>query len=613
MKVIKRDGRVVEFDKKKITTAIEKANQNVNKKEQVKKKEITNIIDYIEKLDKKRILVEDIQDIIEIKLMEYKHYELAKRYIVYRYNRALVRKQNTTDETILGLIRENNSPSFDLKEKPNTLLATVQRNLIAAEVSKDLSKRLLLPEKISKAHEDGILYFHDTEYFLQPIIGNCLINIQDILENGTVLNNIKWSPPNSFEESCELLTQVIVATTSSEYGELSVELKYLGQYLQKTKEQYQIELKHKYKSQIPDTIKEDLVEERIKKELSSGVKNIIQNLLSILFSLGRNPTVCFILYLDEKAPNILENAKIYEEILNQIKNVKEETIKILYILDENNNLSGGVYDTLTNKVLECIKQGKKIQLLSAKKLKEFYSNVSSPIGSDIFIKPNKKEEKLLHEGKFHQGTVTINLPQIALLSNCNEESFYNLLQERLDLCLEALMCRHYALLGTTSDTSPIHYQNGAISRLAKEQKIDELLKDGTSCLVLGYSNLNETVREVLGEDIKTKVGLNFTTKLLTYLKKTLDKWEKQTGITFQLYQTTNPDILNYFKEINQEIKDAEYESEENMKTEEKIEILQELQDIVPGMKLYIPHPEWLQKEKEWIPFLYENVLYTIID
>lgn len=326
MKVIKRDGRETDYNKSKIMTAIQKANQDVRPRERATKEEIEEIVNYIQELDKKRILVEDIQDIIEEKLMEHQKYELAKKYIVYRYTRALVRKQNTTDESILNLIKNQNKELLEENSNKNAVLASTQRDYIAGEVSKDLTKRILLPEKIIKAHEEGVLHFHDADYFLQPIFNCCLINVGDMLDNGTVMNGKLIESPKSFQVACTVTTQIIAAVASNQYGGQSVDMKHLGKYLRKSKEKFRKELEENYKEKLPQEIIDDMVEQRVKTELAAGVQTIQYQINTLMTTNGQSPFVTLFLNLDDQNEYIEENAMIVEEILKQryqgIKNEK---------------------------------------------------------------------------------------------------------------------------------------------------------------------------------------------------------------------------------------------------------------------------------------------------
>ena len=362
MKVIKRDGRAVEFDRQKIQVAIEKANNEVKGREKATKEEIKDIIRHIEELDKKRILVEDIQDIIEQQLMDIKKFELAKKYIVYRYTRALVRKQNTTDESILGLIKTTNKEVMEENSNKNAVVASTQRDLIAGEVSKDLTKRMLLPEKISKAHEEGILHFHDADYFLQPIFNCCLINIGDMLDNGTVMNGKLIESPKSFQVACTVTTQIIAAVASSQYGGQSVDIKHLGKYLRKSYNKFKNKLNEQYKGKLSDAIIDDIAKQQLQGELSAGVQTIQYQINTLMTTNGQSPFVTLFLNLDKDDEYIEENAMIIEEILKQryqgIKNEKGVYVtpafpKLIYVLDEHNCLKGGKYDYLTKLAVKC--------------------------------------------------------------------------------------------------------------------------------------------------------------------------------------------------------------------------------------------------------------------
>lgn len=432
MKVIKRDGRAVEYNSEKIHIAIEKANKEVVEAKRATKEEIEKIMGYIESLDKKRILVEDIQDIIEQKLMELGKYELAKKYIVYRYTRALVRKQNTTDESILGLIKNINNISRSGEKK--SVIASVQRDLIAGEVSKDLTKRILLPEKITKAHEDGVLYFHATEYFLQPIINSALINIEDMLDNGTVISNKEIAPPEDFQTACIILAQIISTVASSQYGEQYINIRHLGKYLRKSYEKFELELEEFDDGQLDKEVREKIIQGMIKNEISNGIKAIRFQINGLVNADRNSNTVGIVLYNSDVDEYYKENELIIAEVLKQ----KFENCEVITNLED---------------------------------MQGYQCN-----------------------GYFNYGVVTINLPQIALSIVEDEKQFWSLLDERLELCYEALMCRHYALLGTLSDVSPIQWQYGAIARLKPGERIDKLLKDGYSSLTLRICRIEPNCR-----------------------------------------------------------------------------------------------------------------------
>ena len=445
MKVIKRDGRAVDYDRAKINVAIDKANQEVKPRERATKEEIKEIINYIEELGKKRILVEDIQDIIEEKLMEIGKYELAKRYIVYRYTRSLVRKQNTTDESILGLIRNENKELAEENSNKNTLLASTQRDYIAGEVSRDLTKRILLPEKISKAHEDGILHFHDMDYFLQPIFNWCFIIIGDMLDNGTAMNGKKIESPKSFQVACTVTTQIIAAVASNQYGGQSVDMKHLGKYLRISKNKYEKEITSKYGDKVSKDIIDSMVADRLKTELKAGVQTIQYQINTLMTTNGQSPFVTLFLHLEPDDEYIEENAMIIEEVIKQryegIKNEKGVYVtpafpKLVYVLDEHNCLKGGKYDYLTKLAVKCSARRMYPDYISAKKMKENYEgNVFSPMGCRSFLSPWKDENgNYKFEGRFNQGVVSINLPQIGIIAGDDEEAFWKLLDKRLEHC-----------------------------------------------------------------------------------------------------------------------------------------------------------------------------------
>ena len=424
-------------------------------------------------------------------------------YITYRYTRELVRKSNTTDESILGIIRNENREVDEENQNKNTMLASIQRDFIAGEVSKDLTRRMLLPEKISKAHEEGVLYFHSSDYFVQPIFNSCILNIGDMLDNGTVMNSKLIESPKSFLVACIVMAQIIAAVEANQYGGQTVDLTHLGKYLRKSRDKFEKEIVEQFGKKIDKSTTEDLVNVRLKNEIASGIQILQYQINTLMTTNGRCPYITLFLHLEEDDPYLKENAKIIEEILKQsyigIKNETGEYVtpkypRLIYSLNELNSLKGGDYDYLTKLAIKCsVKRGYP-EFVSAKKLKANYnSSVAVPMGNRMFLSPWKdKDGKYKWEGRFNQGVVTINLPQIAILSKENEDEFWKLLDERLELCYEALMCRHYSLLSATSDISPIHWQGGAVARLKKSESIQEYLRGGystLSCDILEYMKL----------------------------------------------------------------------------------------------------------------------------
>ncbi len=639
MKIIKRDGRIVDYDRQKIEVAIEKANRDVTGKEKATQKEIKEIIDYIESLGKRRILVEDVQDIIEEKLMEIGKYKLAKEYIVYRYNRALVRKSNTTDESILGLIRNENKELAEENSNKNTMLASTQRDYIAGEVSRDLTNRLLLPEKIVKAHQEGILHFHDADYFVQPIFNCCLINIGDMLDNGTVMNGKLIESPKSFQVACIVMTQIIAAVASNQYGGQSVDIKHLGKYLRKSYNKYKKQIEEKYKGKLSGSTIEELVDARVRHELESGVQTIQYQINTLMTTNGQTPFVTLFLHLDEKDPYIKENAMIIEEILKQrIQGVKNDVgvyvtpafPKLVYVLDEHNCLKGGKYDYLTRLAVKCSAKRMYPDYISSKKMRENYEgNVFSPMGCRSFLSPWKDENgNYKFEGRFNQGVVSINLPQIAIIADGDEDKFWKLLDERLELCKEALMCRHYALLGTTSDISPIHWQYGAIARLGKGEKIDKLLYGGYSTMSLGYIGIYEMTKLMKGVSHTTPEGHDFALKVMKYLRGATDKWKKETNIGFALYGTPAESLCYKFARLDKEkfgtIKDVTdkgyYTNSYHVDVREKIDAFEKLsfesefQKISSGGAIsYVEIPNMqhnILALESAVKFIYDNIQYA---
>lgn len=639
MKVVKRDGRVVDFDRSKIVTAIQKANAEVRPKERANKEEVKSVIEYIEFLDKKRILVEDIQDIIEEQLMAIGKYELAKKYIVYRYTRALVRKSNTTDESILKLIKNENKELAEENSNKNTMLASTQRDYIAGEVSRDLTRRILLPEKISKANDEGILHFHDADYFIQPIFNCCLINIGDMLDNGTVMNGKMIESPKSFQVACTVLTQIIAAVASNQYGGQSVDLIHLGKYLRRSYNKFKKAIEEKYKNKIPEHIIEDIVQERLRTELKSGVQTIQYQINTLMTTNGQSPFVTLFLHLEKDDPYIKENAMIIEEVIRQryegIKNeagvyVTPAFPKLVYVIDDFNNLTGGEYDYLTELAVKCSAKRMYPDYISAKKMRENYEgNVFSPMGCRSFLSPWKDENgNYKFEGRFNQGVVSINLPQIAIIADGDEEKFWKLLDERLELCKEALMCRHNALVGTPSDISPIHWQYGAIARLKKGEKIDKLLYGGYSTMSLGYIGIYEMTKLMTGVSHTDPKGHEFAIKVMNHLRETTDRWKKETNIGFALYGTPAESLCYKFARIDKEkfgtIKDVTdkgyYTNSYHVDVREKIDAFDKLkfesefQTISSGGAIsYIEIPNMqnnLEALRSVVKFIYDNIQYA---
>jgi anaerobic ribonucleoside-triphosphate reductase len=639
MKVIKRDGRHVDYDRNKIVIAIQKANDEVEPYEQISEEKIYNIVASIENRGLTEMQVEDIQDIIEQKLMQEKKFVLAKTYIIYRYTREMVRKANTTDESILSLIKNSNKDVMEENSNKNAIIASTQRDLIAGEVSKDLTKRVLLPEKIVKAHEDGVLHFHDADYFLQSIFNCCLINIGDMLDNGTVMNAKLIESPKSFQVACTVMTQIISAVASSQYGGQSVDIRHLGKYLRKSREKYKKHYESKYAGKISPELMEQFINDRLYDELRSGVQTIQYQINTLMTTNGQSPFVTLFLNLDKDDEYIEENAMIIEEILKQrlegIKNEKGVYVtpafpKLIYVLDEHNCLKGGKYDYITKLAVKCSSKRLYPDYISAKKMRENYEgNVFSCMGCRSFLSPWKDENgNYKWEGRFNQGVVSLNLPQIGIIANGDEEVFWQLMEERLSLCFEALMCRHHALEGTLSNVSPIHWQYGAIARLNKDEPIDKLLHDGYSTISLGYIGLYEVTKLMTGVSHTDPKGLEFALKVMNRLRAATDTWKENTGIGFGLYGTPAESLCYRFARIDKQkfgdIPDVTdkgyYTNSYHVDVREKIDAFSkfkfesQFQKISSGGAIsYVEIPNMrnnLQALEEIVKFIYDNIQYA---
>lgn len=639
MKVTKRDGRIVDYDRNKIVVAIQKANAEVDHYEQVSDEKIDSIVAGIENKHMDNLMVEDIQDMIEQKLMSEGKFELAKKYIIYRYTREMVRRANTTDDSIMSLIKNSNKDVMEENSNKNAYIASTQRDLIAGEVSKDLTKRVLLPEKIVKAHEEGIIHFHDMDYFLQSIFNCCLINIGDMLENGTVMNGKLIESPKSFQVACTVMTQIISAVASSQYGGQSVDIRHLGKYLRKSHDKYAMHYRQKYGNEISEDILEEFVQDRLSDELKSGVQTIQYQINTLMTTNGQSPFVTLFLNLDINDPYIKENAMIIEEILNQriegIKNEKGVYVtpafpKLIYVLDEHNCLKGGEYDYLTKLAVKCSAKRMYPDYISAKKMRENYEgNVFSCMGCRSFLTPWKDSKgEYKFEGRFNQGVVSINLPQIGIIADGDEEVFWELLEERLALCFEALMCRHHSLEGTLSSVSPIHWQYGAIARLGKNEPIDSLLHNGYSTISLGYIGLYEVTKLMTGVSHTNPKGTNFALRLMKRLRLACDTWKLETGIGFGLYGTPAESLCYRFAEIDKKkfgsIKDITdkgyYTNSYHIDVREKIDAFSkfrfesQFQKISSGGAIsYVEIPNMrhnLEALEDLVKFIYENIQYA---
>ncbi|MCR5426805.1 MAG: anaerobic ribonucleoside-triphosphate reductase [Lachnospiraceae bacterium] len=640
MKIQKRDGRIVDYEAEKIVAAIKKANNEVDESERASDALINLILRDVEleTAQGKILTVEHIQDMIEERLVEHNKYTLSKKYIVYRYQRSLLRKSNTTDESILKLIRNENKELAEENSNKNTRLASTQRDYIAGEVSRDVTRRMLLPEHISLAHDNGVLHFHDADYFIQPIFNCCLINIQDMLDNGTSINGKMIESPKSFQVACTVTTQIIAAVASNQYGGQSVNIKHLGKYLRRSRDKFMRQLDEEFGDQMSKEDKDRVVALRVRDELKSGVQTIQYQINTLMTTNGQSPFVTLFLHIDETDPYVDETVEIIMEILRQrIEGTKNEKgvyvtpafPKLVYVLDENNCLKGGKYDYVTELAAECSAKRMYPDYISAKKMRENYEgNVFSPMGCRSFLSPWKDENGAYKfEGRFNQGVVSLNLPQIGILAEGDEKRFWKLLDERLDLCFEALMCRHKALQGITSDVSPIHWQYGAIARLKKGQTIDHLLTGGYSTISLGYIGLYELTYLMKGVSHTDPDGEEFALRVMKYLKETTARWKKETNIGFALYGTPAESLCYRFARIDREkfgdipnVTDKGYYTNSyHVDVREKIDAFRKFafesrfQNLSLGGAIsYVEIPNLtnnIDAVKEVIKYIYDNIQY----
>lgn len=633
--IIKRDGRRVSFDSSKIYSAVMNANRDVDFREAADSDDIQIILNLIDSnIEGDEASVEEIQNIVEVGLMKAKRFQLAKEYISYRYRHELIREQNTTDKAILGIIQRTNTEAMDENSNKNALENSTVRDLVAGEVSRDLTKRILLPEKISKAHEDGILHFHDADYFVQPMFNCCLVALDNMLDNGFVMNGKLIESPKSFQVACTVTTQIIASVASNQYGGQTIRISDLSKYLRRTYDKAY----HKYIEKYPDTAKE-LAKDRMMDDLKNGVQTIQYQINTLMTTNGQAPFVTIFLYLDETDEYLEETALIIEEVLKQrIQGIKNERgvyitpafPKLIYVLDENNCLKGGKYDYLTKLAIKCSAKRMYPDYISAKKMRENYEgNVFSCMGCRSFLSPWKDENgRYKWWGRFNQGVVSLNLPQIGIIADGDEPKFWKLLDERLELCYDALMCRHKALLGTPSDVSPIHWQYGAIARLEKGEPIDKLLKGGYSTISLGYIGLYECTYAMKHCSHTTDIGHEFAVRVMNHLRAATDRWKAETGIGFGLYGTPAESLCYRFARIDREkfgsienITDKGYytnsyhvDVRERIDAFKKLSFESEFQKISSGGAIsYVEVPNMnknLDALQAVVEFIYDNIQYA---
>ena len=540
MKIIKRSGVEDIFDANKIVAAVQKANASV--------------IDY------EKPSVEEIQDMVENQLMNKHAFTVARNYITYRYKRALVRKSNSTDEQILSLLECNNEEVKQENSNKNPTVNSVQRDYMAGEVSKDITKRFLLPEDIVEAHEKGLIHFHDADYFAQHMHNCCLVNLGDMLENGTVISETRIDRPKSFSTACNIATQAIAQIASSQYGGQSISLSHLAPFVQVSREKFRIQVRREFEAIGLDLDEEKInkvAELRVKEEINRGVQMIQYQVITLMTTNGQAPFITVFMYLDEvpEGQTRTDLAAIIEEMLHQrIKGVKNEKgvfitpafPKLIYVLEEDNIHEDSPYWYLTQLAAQCTAKRMVPDYISEKKMKELKVDKNGEghcytcMGCRSFLTPyvDPETNKPKYYGRFNQGVVTINLVDAACSSGGDMDKFWKILDERLDLCYRALMCRHKRLLGTPSDVAPILWQNGALARLKKGEPIDKLLFGGYSTISLGYAGLCECTRYMTGvSHTEPELGTPFALKVMQHLNDACAEWKAKENIDFSLYGT----------------------------------------------------------------------------
>ena len=643
MKIIKRDGHIVDYCPEKIENAIQKANMEVEEEEQASPTQIKNIIKYIEKLGKKRMLVEDIQDIIERKLMSIGKYELAKKYITYRYTRELVRRSNTTDLAIKELIDGESEYWNTENSNKNARVVTTQRDYLAGITSTDITRRFLLPEDIVQAHDDGIIHFHDADYFAQNALHNCdLIDLEDMLQNGTNINGVMIEKPHRFLTAMTIATQLITAVNSSQYGGCTITLTHLAPFVRESYKRYL----DKYKKRKFSKEKcEEYAKEDLQKEIVDGVQTFQYQINSMTTTNGQAPFLSVCMYLGETEEYKEELAMIIEEVLKQriqgMKNEKGVYItpafpKLLYVLEEDNINEDSKYYYLTKLAAECTAKRMVPDYISEKIMKQLKIDKNGNgqcypcMGCRSFLTPYVDENgKPKYYGRFNQGVVTINLVDAALSSDKDMDAFWKIMDERLELCHRALQIRHKRLSRVTSDVAPILWQYGALARLKKGESIHELLHHGYSTISLGYAGLYECVKYMTGHShTDNGIGKEFGLQVMQKLNDKCKEWKEKEDIDYSVYGTPIESTTYKFAKCLRDrfgkikdITDRDYITNsyhvpvfEEIDAFTKLKLESEFQKLSPGGAIsYIETPNLtdnLDVVMEVIKFIYDNIMYA---
>ena len=553
VKVIKRNGEKVDFKAKKIEEAIVKAMKNGSGiYEPHTAKLIAEDLDKLYK-DREMVSINEIEKMVYDALIAYGCKETARAYEGFRAVQEFKRNHNTTDESILRLINKDNEDVMMENSNKNPVICATQRDLIAGEVSKDIARRKIIPAHIVQAHDECAIHWHDMDYSISPMFNCCLINLEDMFTNGTVINEKLVEEPKSFTTACTVSTQIVAQVSSNQYGGQSFTIKHLAKYLKDT----EIKAYNHYKEMgFSITESQRLAEDAKMKELKDGVQTIRYQLSTLMTTNGQSPFVTIYLEIEEGHPYEKEMALICEEMIKQrlegMKNYKGQVIgetfpKLVYVLDEHNCLKGGKYDHITKLCAKCNVKRLVPDYQSAKIMRMNYEgNIFPPMGCRSHLSPKKVNGDYKFYGRFNQGVVSINLPQIGIVANGDMDLFWTLFEQRLELCKEALMARHKMLLGTTSDVSPIHWQHGAIARLKKGEVVDEYLKNGYSTISLGYVGIYELTQAMLGVSHTTEEGEKFALEVMSYMRKKCDEWKAETGLAFGLYGTPAEQLVYRF-------------------------------------------------------------------
>ncbi|WP_022750224.1 anaerobic ribonucleoside-triphosphate reductase [Lachnobacterium bovis] len=654
MKIIKRSGVEEAFDNKKIIAAIRKANDSVIDYEKIDDTQIKDIAKNVEiacENMKRSASVEEIQDMVENQLMNRRAFNVARNYITYRYKRALVRKSNSTDEQILSLLECNNEEVKQENSNKNPTVNSVQRDYMAGEVSKDITKRFLLPEDIVEAHEQGIIHFHDADYFAQHMHNCCLVNLEDMLQNGTAISETMIDKPRSFSTACNIATQAIAQIASSQYGGQSISLAHLAPFVEVSRQKFRKQVKAEFEAagiELNEEKINQVTEMRVREEINRGVQTIQYQVITLMTTNGQAPFVTVFMYLNEVPEGQTRDdlAAITEEMLKQrIKGVKNEKgvyitpafPKLIYVLEEDNITEGSKYWYLTKLAAECTAKRMVPDYISEKKMKELKVNQHGEgdcypcMGCRSFLTPyiDPETNKSKYYGRFNQGVVTINLVDVACSSEGDEEKFWNILDERLELCYRALMCRHKRLLGTPSDVAPILWQNGALARLKRGEVIDKLLYGGYSTISLGYAGLCECTRYMKGvSHTDEEKGTPFALKIMEKLNAACKEWKEKENIDFSLYGTPLESTTYKFSKCLQNrfgviegVTDKNYITNsyhvhvtEKINAFDKLKFESKFQELSPGGAVsYVEVPNMqdnIEAVLSVMQFIYENIMYA---